>query len=51
MVAPGHTISYPFRQPRRVQDGDPWPTRFTITCDPATQGFTAGFTGFRAHAR
>jgi hypothetical protein len=49
--APGHTLSFPFRQPHRVQDGVAWPTRFTITYDPATQGFTAGFTRFRAHAR
>jgi hypothetical protein len=51
VAAPGHTVSFPFRQPRHVQDDVPWPTRFTIVYDPATQGFRAGFTSFRTHHR
>jgi hypothetical protein len=47
--APDHTVSFRFRQPRRVQDDLPWPTRFEIHYDPRTGGFIAAFTAFRAH--
>jgi hypothetical protein len=46
MVAPGRTISFPFRQPRTVRGDLPWPTRFVIRQLP-NGGFRAGFEGFR----
>jgi hypothetical protein len=49
MAAPGRTISFPFRQPRAVRGGLPWPTRFVIRHLPGG-GFRAGFEGFRAHS-
>jgi len=48
MVAPSHTLSYVYRQPRRYEQPS-WPTRFTITYHPGTGAFTAGFTGIRTH--
>jgi hypothetical protein len=45
--APDHTVSYRFRQPRRVRGGVPWPTRFTLEYLPETGAFRAGFTGLR----
>lgn len=45
---PDYTISYPFRQPRRVQGGVPWPTRFTIEYLPRSDAFRAGFSGLRS---
>jgi hypothetical protein len=48
IAAPSHTLSYVYRQPRKYEQPS-WPTRFTITFDPRTGGFTAGFTGFRTH--
>lgn len=44
IVAPGHTIAFAFRQPRRVQGGVPWPSRFSITYHPSTGGFSVAFT-------
>jgi hypothetical protein len=48
MRSPSHMLSYVYRQPRRYQHRS-WPTRFTITYDPATRGFTAAFTDIRTH--
>jgi hypothetical protein len=48
MKAPSHTLSYTYRQPRTYQHRS-WPTRFTITYNPRTQGFTAAFTDIRTH--
>jgi hypothetical protein len=48
IAAPGHVLSFPYRQPRAVQGGVPWPTRFTIQYLPGGT-FRAGFEGFRAH--
>lgn len=48
MQAPSHTLSYVYRQPRNYEQRS-WPTRFTITYDPLTGGFTAAFAEFRTH--
>jgi hypothetical protein len=48
MRNPSHTLSYVYRQPRKYQHRS-WPTRFTITYDPRTRGFTAAFTDIRTH--
>lgn len=48
MQAPSHTLSYVFRQPRRYEQRS-WPTRFTMTYDPGTGGFTAGFAQIKTH--
>jgi hypothetical protein len=48
MEAPSHTLSYVYRQPREYEQHS-WPTRFTITYDPRTNGYTAAFAGFRTH--
>lgn len=47
IAAPGQVVSFPFRQPRAVQGGVPWPTRFTIKYLPGGT-FRAGFERFRA---
>jgi hypothetical protein len=47
VAAPGHMISFRFHQPRRVQGGVPWPTRFAIHYLPASGGFRAAFARFR----
>lgn len=49
IAAPDHAVSFRFRQPRRVQGGVPWPTRFTIRHLPDGT-FRAGFERFRARA-
>lgn len=46
IAAPGGVVSFPFRQPRKVQGGVPWPTRFTIRYLPDGT-FRAGFERFR----
>lgn len=46
IAAPGQVVSFPFRQPRAVQGGVPWPTRFTIKYLPGGT-FRAGFERFR----
>ena len=46
IAAPGHVVSFRFRQPRTVQGGVPWPTRFTIRYLPGGT-FRAGFERFR----
>jgi hypothetical protein len=46
--APSHTMSYVYRQPRKYEQ-PAWPTRFTLTYDPGTGTFTAGFTGIKTH--
>jgi hypothetical protein len=48
MQAPSHTLSYVYRQPRKYEQRS-WPTRFTITYEPNTGGFTAAFTAIRTH--
>jgi hypothetical protein len=48
MQAPSHTLSYVYRQPRNYEQRS-WPTRFTITYDAGTGGFTAAFTRMRTH--
>jgi hypothetical protein len=48
MRAPSHTLSYVYRQPRLYQHRS-WPTRFTITYNPRTQGFTAALTKIKTH--
>jgi hypothetical protein len=48
--AAGHVVSFPFRQPRAVRGGVPWPTRFVIRYLPGTRRFRAGFEGFRVRA-
>jgi hypothetical protein len=45
IAAPRHVISFPFHQPRTVQGGVPWPTRFTIRYLP-NGTFRAGFSRF-----
>lgn len=45
--APGHVVSFRFRQPRAVQGGVPWPTRFAIKYLPSSGTFRAGFERFR----
>lgn len=47
VAAPGHAISYRFRQPQRVRGDVPWPTRFTLEYLPETGAFRAGFAGLR----
>lgn len=47
IAAPGQVVSFPFRQPRAVQGGVPWPTRFTIRYLPSGT-FRAAFERFRA---
>ena len=51
MAAPGQAISFPFRQPRRVRGGVPWPTRFVVRHLPGSGAFTAGFEGFEGFRR
>lgn len=46
VAAPSHTVSFRFHQPRKVQGGVPWPTRFTIEYLPGGT-FRAGFAHFR----
>jgi hypothetical protein len=46
IAAPDHAVSFRFHQPRRVQGGVPWPTRFTIRHLPDGR-FRAGFERFR----
>jgi hypothetical protein len=46
IAAPRHAVSFPFRQPQRVQGRVPWPTRFTIQYLPDGK-FRAGFERFR----
>jgi hypothetical protein len=47
MAAPGHAVSFPFRQPPRpIRPGLPWPTRFVIRYRPDAGTFQAGFAGF-----
>lgn len=45
-AAPDHAVSFRFRQPRKVQGGVPWPTRFTVRHLPDGT-FRAGFERFR----
>jgi hypothetical protein len=47
IAAPGHVISFRFRQPRAVQGNVPWPTRFAIQYIPDSRTFRAGFEQFR----
>jgi hypothetical protein len=47
MTAPGHAISFPYRQPERVRGNLPWPTRFAIRFEPGTGTFRVGFERFR----
>jgi hypothetical protein len=47
IAAPGHKLSYVFRQPRKTSGGFRWPRRFTLTFNPKTGGFTAALTRFR----
>ena len=47
IAAPGHVVSFRFRQPRTVQGNVPWPTRFAIQYIPGSQTFRAGFEQFR----
>jgi hypothetical protein len=51
IFAPSHTVSFIYRQPRRVQGDMPWPTRFTVQYDPRSHGFTASFEGFTTQRR
>ncbi len=46
--APSHTLSYVYRQPSRYEQPS-WPTRFTLTFNPATSSITAGFTRIKTH--
>jgi hypothetical protein len=46
VAAPGHAVSFRFRQPRIVQGAVPWPTRFTVQYLPSGT-FRAGFERFR----
>ncbi len=46
--APSHTASYAYRQPHRYEQ-PAWPSRFTLTYNPATSAFTAGFTRIKTH--
>ncbi len=46
MAAPDRTISFRFHQPKTVQGGVAWPTRFTIRSLPGGT-FRAGFERFR----
>ena len=46
IAAPGHVVSFRFHQPRAVQGGVPWPTRFAIQYLPSGT-FRAGFERFR----
>jgi hypothetical protein len=48
IAAPGHVVSFRFRQPRTVEGGVPWPTRFAIQYIPASGTFRAAFERFRA---
>ena len=48
IAAPDHIVSFRYLQQRRVQGGVPWPSRFEIEYLPATGGFRAAFTDFRA---
>jgi hypothetical protein len=45
IAAPRHVVSFRFHQPRAVQGGVPWPTRFTIHYLP-NGTFRAGFERF-----
>jgi hypothetical protein len=47
IAAPGHLVSFRFRQPRTVQGGVPWPTRFAIRYLPSSGTFRAQFERFR----
>jgi hypothetical protein len=47
IARPSHIVSFPYRQPRAVQGGVPWPTRFTIQYLPSSETFRAGFSRFR----
>jgi hypothetical protein len=46
IAAPGHVVSFRFHQPRALQGGVPWPTRFAIQYLPSGT-FRAGFERFR----
>lgn len=46
MAAPGHELSFPYRQPRRVAGDAAWPTRFVVRYRPESRTFSAGFAGF-----
>ena len=47
IAAPSHVISFRFRQPRTVQGGVAWPTRFAIQYLPSSGTFRAAFEAFR----
>jgi hypothetical protein len=47
IAAPGHTVSFRFRQPQTVQGGVPWPTRFVMQYIPDSGTFRAAFERFR----
>jgi hypothetical protein len=47
IAAPGHVVSFRFPQPRTVQGGVPWPTRFAVQYLPGSGTFRAEFERFR----
>lgn len=44
--APDHTLRFPFRRPRVVRGGLPWPGEFVIRYLPASDSFRAAFEDF-----
>jgi hypothetical protein len=47
MESPDRKLSFPYRQPLRMSGRIAWPTRFTVTYEPARRTFAAAFEDFR----
>ncbi|HEX8067763.1 MAG TPA: hypothetical protein VF520_14680 [Thermoleophilaceae bacterium] len=47
MAAPGHAVTFPFRQPPEAPADRPWPTRFAIRYVPRTRTFRVGLEDLR----
>jgi hypothetical protein len=51
MDAPGRVLRFPFRRPRAVRGGLPWPGEFVIRYEPGRDTFRVGFEDFEPPER